>query len=34
MKRWLMFAGALVIAPALGAQSSDIGVHSKKLANP
>ena len=33
MKRWFVLAGALLIAPALGAQSSDIGVHSKKLAN-
>jgi zinc protease len=32
MKRWLI-AGAMMIAPALGAQSTSIGVQSKQLAN-
>jgi len=33
MKRWFTLAGALLLAPALGAQSSKIGVQSRKLAN-
>jgi zinc protease len=33
MKRWFLIAGALLAAPALGAQSNGIGVQSKKLAN-
>jgi zinc protease len=33
MKRWSLLAGAMLIAPALGAQSNGIGVQSKKLAN-
>lgn len=33
MRRWTLFAGALLIAPALGAQSNDVVVQSRKLAN-
>jgi zinc protease len=33
MKRWSLLAGALLFAPALGAQSTAIGVQSRKLAN-
>jgi zinc protease len=33
MKRWFLAAGALLAAPALGAQTHGIGVESKKLAN-
>jgi zinc protease len=33
MKRWFTLAGALLLAPTLGAQSSEIGVQSRKLAN-
>jgi zinc protease len=33
MKRWALIAGALLFAPALHAQSTAIGVQSKKLAN-
>jgi len=33
MKRWFLTAGALLVAPVLGAQSTEIGVQSKKLAN-
>jgi zinc protease len=33
MKQWSLLAGAMLIAPALGAQSNGIGVQSKKLAN-
>ncbi|HVE90592.1 MAG TPA: pitrilysin family protein [Burkholderiaceae bacterium] len=33
MKRWFLTAGALLVAPVLGAQSNEIGVQSKKLAN-
>jgi zinc protease len=33
MKRWFVTAGALLVAPVLGAQSNGIGVESKKLAN-
>ena len=33
MKRWLVTAWAMLVVPALGAQSNGIGVESKKLAN-
>ena len=33
MKRWFLLAGALLFAPALGAQSGNVGIQSKKLAN-
>jgi zinc protease len=33
MKRWLVIAGALMITPAAHAQSTGIGVQSRKLAN-
>ena len=33
MKRWGLLAGALLMAPALGAQSGDVGIQSRKLAN-
>ncbi|MDP9177773.1 MAG: insulinase family protein [Gemmatimonadota bacterium] len=33
MKRWFLTAGALLVAPVLGAQSNEIGVQSRKLAN-
>jgi zinc protease len=33
MKLWFLTAGALLVAPVLGAQSNEIGVQSKKLAN-
>src|SRR5688572_28447041 len=33
MKRWFLTAGALLLAPVLDAQSTEIGVQSKKLAN-
>jgi zinc protease len=33
MRRWIFILGALVMAPALGAQSTAIGVQSRKLAN-
>jgi zinc protease len=33
MKRWFVMGGALLVAPALGAQSTRIGVESRKLPN-
>ena len=33
MKRWSILAGVLIFAPALGAQSGNVGIQSRKLAN-